>query len=122
MKFKPADLNVELELGASSIRSVRLGDMIGAINTVEPDLDFSPALATQPAGHCQVPHWGYVVEGSLTIHYQDGEEEVVSAGDLFYMQPGHTAVSGPDGAVTADFSPATPMTKFFEDVRSAVSG
>ena len=84
--------------------------MIGSRNTIEPNLDFSPVLATQPGGHCQVPHWGYVVEGSMTIRYQDGTEEPVSAGDLFHMQPGHTAVTGPNGAVTVDFSPTTPMT------------
>jgi hypothetical protein len=120
MKCSPNGLTTELELGASSIRSARLGDMIGAINTIEANLDFSPALATQPGGHCQVPHWGYVISGSLMIRFQDGTEEEVRAGDLFHMQPGHTAISGADGAVTADFSPTTPMLSFFDDVRAAV--
>ena len=58
----------------------------------------------------------------MTIRYQDGTEEPVSAGDLFHMQPGHTAVTGPNGAVTVDFSPTTPMTRLFEEIRAVVDG
>lgn len=120
MKFSPSELTTELDTGTSSIRAARLGDMTATINTIEPNLDFSPALATQPAGRCQVPHWSYVVAGSMTIRYLDAADDVVAAGDLVYMEPGHTAISGPDGATVVDFSPTTPMSRFFDQVRQAL--
>ena len=39
---------------------------------------------------CPVPHWGYCFSGKLVLRYKDGTEEVIRAGDVFYMRPGHT--------------------------------
>jgi hypothetical protein len=52
--------------------------------------DFSPLLQGLPDDKCQCPHWGYVFKGALHIGYTDGAEEVVKAGDVYYMPPGHT--------------------------------
>ena len=45
-------------------------------------------LAGLPGSHCPCPHWGYVVKGELTVRYGD-REEVIGAGEAFYMPPGH---------------------------------
>jgi mannose-6-phosphate isomerase-like protein (cupin superfamily) len=59
------------------------------------DHDLGPMLAGLPGGHCSCPHWGYVVKGQLTVRYDD-REEVMEAGDAFYMPPGHVpaAIAG----------------------------
>lgn len=42
---------------------------------------------------CQRPHWGHVTSGSIQMRYEDGSEERFTAGEAFYMPPGHTARS-----------------------------
>jgi hypothetical protein len=53
---------------------------------------------------CQAPHWGYLIEGEVTVTYADGEEETISGGELFYWPPGHTVKVGKDAEVIL-FSP-----------------
>jgi hypothetical protein len=46
-------------------------------------------LAQLPGGDCAVPHWGYVIDGSATVHYSCGQGETIGAGQLFSMQSHH---------------------------------
>ena len=48
----------------------------------------APMLASLPGGHCSCPHWGYVLAGSMVVHYAD-HDDVIAAGDAFYLPPGH---------------------------------
>ena len=45
---------------------------------------------------CHSPHWGYVLEGKLTVTFKQGESEQVNGGDLFYWPPGHTVKANED--------------------------
>jgi hypothetical protein len=56
-----------------------------------------------PDDRCQSPHWGYVLAGSLTLRYADGEE-TFDAGDA-YAPPGHIP-SVRAGTELVEFSPA----------------
>jgi quercetin dioxygenase-like cupin family protein len=38
---------------------------------------------------CQVEHVGLVIEGQAAVKMEDGTEEIMRAGDLFYVPPGH---------------------------------
>lgn len=61
---------------------------------------------------CQVPHWGYIVDGSLTLKYSDGKIEELKAGEVFYMRPGHVPIS--DNKLTiVDFSPEKELKALF---------
>jgi hypothetical protein len=43
-----------------------------------------------PDDRCQCDHWGYVVSGSFRVSYKDGgEDEVVTAGEVYHLRPGH---------------------------------
>jgi hypothetical protein len=53
--------------------------------------DITPLLEGLPDDACPVPHWGYVIEGEITISYADGSEETDRTGDVVYWPPGHTA-------------------------------
>jgi len=67
------------------------GGMTVDINNTPAGTDFTPLLEGLENDHCQVPHWGYVIHGSIEIEYDDKSTEVFSEGEAFYMKPGHTA-------------------------------
>ncbi len=54
-------------------------------------------------GRCDRPHWGYVITGVLRVVYPD-HEEVVRAGDAYYVAPGHLGAVL-HGAELVDFTP-----------------
>jgi len=66
--------------------------------------DIAPLLKGLEGDLCQSPHWGYMIEGDLTVTYADGSEEQMRGGDLFYWPPGHTVRVSEDAEVIL-FSP-----------------
>jgi hypothetical protein len=50
-----------------------------------------------------MPHWGYVIRGALRVEYPD-HEELISAGDAYYVAPGHLDIHLVD-AELVDFGP-----------------
>ncbi len=44
------------------------------------------------SAYMQCPHWGFVIEGNIRVKYEDGTEEVVGAGEIYYWPSGHTVV------------------------------
>ena len=54
-------------------------------------LDTAEWFADLPDGACQEPHWGYCLQGTVTMRYTDGQTEVISAGEAYYIRPGHNA-------------------------------
>jgi hypothetical protein len=73
------------------------------------DADGTPFFRGLPGDCCQSPHWGYVVSGSLTLRYADGEE-TFEAGDAYYAPPGHVPlVRG--GTELVEFSPAEELAR-----------
>ncbi len=81
-----------------------------------PGTDLRPVLHGLPGDHCQVPHWGYVIEGALTIAYSDGHEETLRAGDLFYLPPGHTPRTD-EGVTFVEFSPDRALEDVYAHIR-----
>jgi len=69
--------------------------------------DLAPMLKVLPGEHCSCPHWGYVLNGRLTITYPD-RTETFDAGDAFYMPPGHTPAAD-SGTEFVMFSPADQL-------------
>lgn len=63
-------------------------------------------LAQRCRGHCGKPHWGYVIRGVVRVAYPD-HEEVISAGDAYYVAPGHLDIRVGD-AELVDFGPGGP--------------
>jgi len=47
--------------------------------------------------------WGYVIKGQVRVIYAD-HQEVLCAGDLYYLPPGHTAIVDEDYEAV-EFSP-----------------
>lgn len=67
------------------------GGMIIALERWQAGLDTGEMFAGLPNGACQEPHWGYVLSGSVTMRYTDGQTETLSAGEAYYIRPGHNA-------------------------------
>ncbi|HYQ58326.1 MAG TPA: hypothetical protein VEP89_13375 [Draconibacterium sp.] len=84
------------------------GGMTVDINNTPKGTNFSPLLEGLEDDLCQVPHWGYVVEGAIQIEYDDRDKEIFKKGEAFYMKPGHTAVVLED-LLLVSFSPEEGM-------------
>jgi hypothetical protein len=77
-------------------------------------------LAQLPGGDCSVPHWGYVIEGSFTVHFADGQQKTVDAGQLFDMQPHHDRLTTEAGVLLAEFSSAADARQLFQNIAAAM--
>ncbi len=89
------------------------GDMTVAMNHMPAGTDLSPLLDGLKNNSCQVPHWGLIKEGVISLTYDDGTVQRLESGDLFYMPPGHKAVIEEDLTII-DFSPAKGFGKLMK--------
>lgn len=80
------------------------GKISGEYFSLAAGTDISPLLQGLEHDLCGAPHWGYLLQGEVTVSYADGTQEVTSTGDLFYWPPGHTVKVGEDAEVIL-FSP-----------------
>ena len=84
------DLAVDLgDLGHQ--HRAEAGGMLVAIERWQAGLDTAEMFKDLPGGACQEPHWGYVVRGAVTMRYTDGGSDTLSAGQAYYIRPGHNA-------------------------------
>lgn len=91
--------------------------MGGELFRMDAGVDLAPLLEGLEHDHCQSPHWGYVIEGELTVSYQNGETEKVSTGDLLYWPPGHTVKADTNSEFVL-FSPAHEHGPVLDHVKS----
>src|SRR4030042_6447992 len=90
------------------------GEMHVEYDIFKKKFDVTPFLKGLPNDRDQCPHWGILLKGQMLMKY-DGKEEVVKAGEAYYMPPGHTAIveAGTEGW---EFSPNDKMQKTMEVV------
>ena len=79
-------------------------------------------LAQLLGGDCAVPHWGYFIEGSATVHYSDRQEEPIEAGQLFSRHSHRDRVMTEHGILIAEFSPADGARRLSEDIARHLAG
>ena len=111
MHIAKKDVPVKINIpGATARQELNFGDasgygkIAGEYFSLGAGTDIAPLLKGLEDDLCQSPHWGYMIEGEVTITYTNGEEEVIAAGDLFYWPPGHTVKVGKDAEIIL-FSP-----------------
>lgn len=78
--------------------------------------DIAPLLKGLKGDLCQSPHWGYLLQGELTVTHADNSEEVIKGGDLFYWPPGHTVRVSEDAEIIL-FSPQEEHGEVIEHLR-----
>ena len=116
----PAKINVP---GAVARQALDFGDttgygkFAGEYFSLGAGTDIAPLLRGLEDDLCQAPHWGYMIEGEVTVTYKDGQEETISEGDLFYWQPGHTVKVGKDAEVIL-FSPQEEHCKVVNHMKT----
>ena len=98
------ELAIDLDGLGQQYRAVA-GGMTIALERWNAGLDTGEMFAELPGGACQEPHFGYVVDGSVTIRYADGESEVLSRGQAYYIRPGHNVHVDKD-VEFVEFTPA----------------
>jgi hypothetical protein len=97
------DLPVAVDAQGITIRQADWGDMTVSLERFPAGLETAPLFRGLPDDRCQCPHWGYVVSGRIRLVYSD-REEMVAAGDAYFLAPGHTTVFEED-TVVVEFSP-----------------
>src|SRR4030067_950945 len=53
-------------------------------------MDVAPLLKGLPNDRDPCPHWGIILKGQMLVKC-DGTEEIVKAGEAYYLPPGRTA-------------------------------
>lgn len=102
-----------------SSRQLEWGSMTFAYEQCEGPLDPTTLFAALPTGRCECPHWGYVLEGSITFRYDD-REEVVNAGELYYAKPGHVPLTNGRGKLI-ELSPTEELRRTIEGIQTAMA-
>lgn len=92
------------------------GKFGGEYFSMSAGADIGPLLKGLDGDLCQAPHWGYLIEGQVTVTYGDGKEESIKGGDLFHWPPGHTVRVGEDAEMIL-FSPQEEHGKVIEHLR-----
>mgnify|MGYP006266439355 CR=1 FL=1 len=121
MKIKLKELPTSLDVPGAKINATNYGNMTCGHMHISKGVDFTPLLRGLPHDHCPCPHWGYVVQGKIWVRYQDGTEETVETGDLYYWPPGHTVRFEADTEYI-EFSPQKDMSEVLDHVISKLNG
>ncbi|MGA9276805.1 cupin domain-containing protein [Ilumatobacter sp.] len=109
MRTPVEQLPIAHEALGEMIRGQDWGGMTSAYMNYPTGLDFCPLLEGLERDHCQCPHWGYVIEGRVRVDYENGTNETVSSGELYYWPAGHTIVIV-DAVRMVEFSPHDLMS------------
>jgi len=113
MRASESEIDIELEVGDIVTRGTEWGGQLVRHLTLPPGTDFRPLFVGLPGDACPCPHWGYVLDGSITLRYADGREEVNRAGDVYYWPGGHTGWTD-EGVTFLEFSPAEELHPVLE--------
>ena len=94
--------------------------MITEVSIFPADFDAAPSFKGLPDDMCQSPHWGYVLKGRVRMRYRD-REEIIKAGDAYYLDPGHSPLYEEDTEVV-EFSPKGEYDRTLATVARNASG
>ena len=128
MHIAKTDIPVKINVpGAVARQVLDFGDakgydkFAGEYFSLGAGTDIAPLLKGLEDDLCQSPHWGYLMEGEVTVTYKDGQEETISGGDIFYWQPGHTVKVGKDAEIIL-FSPQTEHCEVVDHLHKQLVG
>ena len=95
------------------------GDMQCAYHKFAPGTDFTALLAPMPRHLCEVPHWAYVLSGSMEVIYEDSSE-ICSAGDVCFWPAPHN-FKCENGAEIIQFSTSGGLAKQAEAIEEIMA-
>ena len=115
MRTTITDIPIEMQIDGIETRGMATGDVTVRHLDLPAGVDFTPLFQGLPGDLCPCPHWGQVLDGSITIRYADGTEETTRAGDVYHWPAGHTGWTD-DGVVFVEFSPTAEITPVLEHI------
>ena len=115
MKLRKEELPVALELPVATFRVGEWGDTAVAYVTLKAGADATPLLEGLPGDKCHCPHWGYMLKGAIHVRYDNGEEEICRAGEMFYWPAGHTVRVEEDTSFV-EFSPKNQLKDVYDHI------
>ncbi len=128
MRIAKKDIPVRINApGAVARQQLNFGDatgygrISGEYFSLGAGADIAPLLVGLEGDLCQSPHWGYLLQGELTVTYADDTQDVIRSGDLFYWPPGHTVKVGADAEVVL-FSPQDEHSAVIDHMLRKMAG
>jgi hypothetical protein len=128
MRIAKTDIPERINIpGAVARQATEFGDatgygkIAGEYFSLAAGTDIAPLLQGLEDDLCQSPHWGYLMEGEITVTYSNGSKESVNGGDLFYWPPGHTVAVSRDAEIIL-FSPQQEHCAVVEHIRKKLAG
>ncbi len=115
MKSNVKEIPIAHDALGEMVRGQDWGGMTSAYMEYPAGLDFTPLLVGLEHNYCQCPHWGFVIEGRILVTYQDGTQETVGAGELYYWPSGHTILVE-EAVRMVEFSPHDQMLQVLGNV------
>jgi len=115
MHAKKDEIPLAFTEGTAYSRDTEWGNINVAWEAWPAGMDATPFFKGLPDDHCQCQHWGYVIKGQMRIKYADSEE-VISAGEVYYLPPGHIPMMEKDTELV-EFSPKGEYQKTMEVVQ-----
>lgn len=109
------NIPVTFEAEGYTSRVVQWGDLNVEVWSTAPNIPpVDPAIFFKglPDDRCQCPHYGVVTKGSIIFNFAD-RHEVIKAGEVYSIAPGHLPVINPDSA-GVEFSPKHEFDKTME--------
>lgn len=119
MHSKRGVLPVAFEQGELISRQAEWGGMTIAVEQAPIGANTRPLFEGLPGNSCQCPHWGYLISGKMRVIYDD-REELIEAGEVYYLAPGHNTECVEVGEVV-EFSPAGQYRKTMDAVAAKMA-
>jgi hypothetical protein len=120
MRSDIGGIPLEMELDGIETRGVTWGDLLLRHVDLPPGVDFTPLFKGLPDDRCQCPHWGYVLQGAITVRYADGTEETTRAGEVYFWPAGHTGWTD-EGVTFLELSPAEQLQPVLEHLAAQLA-
>ena len=128
MRIAKEDVPVRIDVPGATARQVEdfgdatgYGRIGGEYFSLGAGTDISGLLQGLEDDLCQSPHWGYIIQGKLTVRFADGHREVTVTSDLFYWPPGHSVRAEEDTELIL-FSPQHEHGKVIEHMLGKMQG
>lgn len=128
MHISKEQIDVQMQIPGAVIRQRKnfgdasgYGKISGEYFSLSAGVDTTPLFEGLEGNLCQCPHWGYVLQGKLTTTDAAGQQESVSAGELFYWPPGLNVRVDADAEIVM-FSPQHEHSKVIDHMIGKVSG
>jgi hypothetical protein len=112
-------LPTQIEKDGLHFQATDMGSLNVAHFNFPKGTNATPLLEGMPDNLCQVPHWGYVLKGSIHIRYKDGREETAKAGDVYHWPAGHTIWTDEDYE-SVEFSPKEQMNELIAHLKTKI--